>query len=284
MKYLLICPGSRERFQLPGDSALPLVPMLGQTLLEYWLSHLSAMGTREVTILADTALDEIRKLVGGGERWGLKAAVQAESRELSVALAGLKYGGHGPATEDTVVLLDHFPGHPNEPLFNTYEGFFRALQAWIPSANTLDRVGVREMSPGVWVGHHTRIASTAVIEAPCWIGQHCRIEDHAVIAQGSVIENGVVTDQAAEIRASHVGPRTYVGKFADLNESFAWGDTLLNWRSGSVVRVPDPFMLCALSRQRSQGMGLLGRLNEAYARNKVDAQMLWKHLLTNREG
>jgi len=112
MKYLLICPGSRERFQLPGDPALPLVPMLGQTLLEYWLSHLSAMGTREVTILADTALDEIRKLVGGGERWGLKAAVQAESRELSVALAGLKYGGHGPATEDTVVLLDHFPGHP----------------------------------------------------------------------------------------------------------------------------------------------------------------------------
>ena len=132
-----------------------------------------------------------------------------------------------------VVLLNHFPGHPEKPLFNTHEGFFAALQAWIPCANTLDRVGVREISPGVWTGHHTRISPTAVLQAPCWIGQHCRIEAHAVIAGGSIIENGAVVDQAAEIRASHVGPRTYVGKFADLHESFAWEDTLLNWRSGS---------------------------------------------------
>lgn len=284
MKYLLICPGSRERFQLPGHPALPLVPMLGQTLVEYWLSHLAVMGTREVTILADTAIEEIRKLVGGGERWGLKALVQPESRELTVALASLKYGAHGPTAEDTIVLLDHFPGHPDKPLFNTYEGFFSALQSWIPSANTPDRIGVRELRPGVWTGHHTRIASTAVIEAPCWIGQNCRIEGHAVIRGGSIIENGVVVDQAAEINASHVGPRTYVGKFADVNESFAWGDALLNWRSGSLVRVPDPFMLCALQRRRNPGMGLLGKLNQVYARNKVDAQMLWKHLLTNREG
>ncbi len=284
MKYLLICPGSRERFQLPGDPALPLVPMLGQTLVEYWLSHLAATNTREVTILADTAIEDIRKIVGGGERWGIKALVQPESRELTVALASLKYGGHDPAADDAVVLLNHFPGHPEKPLFNTHEGFFAALQAWIPCANTLDRVGVREISPGVWTGHHTRISPTAVLQAPCWIGQHCRIEAHAVIAGGSIIENGAVVDQAAEIRASHVGPRTYVGKFADLHESFAWEDTLLNWRSGSLVRVPDPFMLCGLRRQRSSSIGLLGRLNEAYARNKVDAQMLWKHLLTNREG
>ncbi len=286
MNYLLICPGARAHVRMPGDCPLATVPLLGQTLLEYWLSHLAMAGTREVTILADTALAEIQVLVGGGQRWGLKATVQAEVRELTVAQATVKYSRQiaTATTSNPVVLLDHFPGIPEKPLFETHAGFFATLEAWIPHANTADRVGTRELRPGIWVSHYANVSPQAELEAPCWIGRHARIGSNAIIGAGSIIEDGAVIDQAAEIRSSHVGAGTYVGKFGSIHESFAWGDVLLSWRTGSAVQVPDPFMMCALHAQRGPTVGMLGKLTELYARNKVDAELLWKNLLMDREG
>src|SRR4051812_8782412 len=120
MKAMLICPSSRAGVsQLAPLAPLAAIPLLGESLVEYWLTHLALAGVKEVTILADDRPEEISVLVGNGVRWGLKAEVVAESRELSPAQAQIKYAQEFPVTapENIIVTLDHFPGAPQSPLF-----------------------------------------------------------------------------------------------------------------------------------------------------------------------
>ena len=49
-----------------------------------------------------------------------------------------------------VVLMDHLPGRPDLPLFESYASWFAALRAWLPRALTPSRVRVSEVSPGIW--------------------------------------------------------------------------------------------------------------------------------------
>src|SRR5204863_6314722 len=150
MKRLLICPSGRTDVSILAESApLSNVPLLGQSLLEYWLSYMSSSGVKEVSILADDRPEKVRALVGTGARWGLMLNVIEESRELTAAQCLLKYGKElDPATpQDGITVLDHFPGAPQLPLFSSYSHCFQAVHAWMPHANLPDRVGVRELRP-----------------------------------------------------------------------------------------------------------------------------------------
>src|SRR5215213_7419644 len=92
MKALLICPSERPNIKLLAERMpLAAVPLLGQSLIEYWLAYLAASGVQQVSILADDRPEYIETLVGNGARWGLVARVITESRELSAAQAILKY-------------------------------------------------------------------------------------------------------------------------------------------------------------------------------------------------
>src|SRR6185369_14784154 len=106
---------------------------------------------------------ELRTLVGNGERWGLNVEILEEQRELTAAQALLKYEKRlDPAiSQNTTAVLDHFPGLPEFPVFNSYKEWFAALQHWMPLAKTPDRVGVHQHSPGVWTGLHCRISPEA---------------------------------------------------------------------------------------------------------------------------
>ncbi len=59
-----------------------------------------------------------------------------------------------------------------------------------------------ELSPGIWIGKHARIADTAMLTAPCFIGSNTIIEEHvrvggySVIGEGSVLNAGVSLDRA----------------------------------------------------------------------------------------
>src|ERR1043166_3702140 len=89
---LLICPWDRPAVPLLGaNTSLACVPLLGQGLIEYWLSHLACLGTTHVLILADERPEQIRALIGNGERWGLHALVLDEQRELTPGEVLLKY-------------------------------------------------------------------------------------------------------------------------------------------------------------------------------------------------
>ena len=81
MKRVLICPAERPPVRLLAHS-VPLVqaPMLGQSLVEYWLTHLACEKVKELHLLANDRPELVRALVGDGARWGLKVEVLGESR------------------------------------------------------------------------------------------------------------------------------------------------------------------------------------------------------------
>jgi NDP-sugar pyrophosphorylase family protein len=287
MRTLLICPGERSTVSnLCQHLPLAHVPVLGQTLLEYWLSALAVHGASQVGVLAHARPELTRELVGTGERWGLKAKVISESRELTVAEALLKHAHELDTTPagEAIVVLDHFPGRPELPLFSSYQHWFAALRSWMPSALTVDRVGVNETRPGVWMGCHSHISPQARLQPPCWVGQHVFVGAGAIVGPGTIVEDGSFLEPGAELAESWVGPDTFVGQCARIRESLAWGSALVKWESGSAALVADPFLLCPLRQPRGKRtLNWLRRLSDIYARNKGEAGLLWKQLLLHRE-
>jgi NDP-sugar pyrophosphorylase family protein len=287
MKALLICPSDRDPVRLLAE-AVPLsnLPLLGQSILEYWLASLAALGVKQVSILAHDRPEQVQALAGNGERWGLHAEVIRESRELTPAQALLKYETQIRPTplQNGIVVLDHFPGLTRYPLFNSYEACFAAMQAWMPLALTPERVGVRQLRPGIWAGSHSHVSAGAELRPPCWLGDKVFIGAGAVIGPDAIIEDSSFVEGNTEITKSYVGRDTFIGRYAELSDSLAWGNTLINWRTGSVARVPDAFLLCALRQPSAlQPDGWFGRIAQRYSRNKEELQMVWKHMLMDKE-
>jgi carbonic anhydrase/acetyltransferase-like protein (isoleucine patch superfamily) len=115
---------------------------------------------------------------------------------------------------------------------------------------TPDRIGVREVKPGVWAGLHTHFAADAQLIAPCWIGERAWIEAGAAIGPNAVLEREVFIARGADVSQSMIGPETFVGQFTEVRNSIAWGSTLVNWERDSCLKVPDAFLLCSREPQR----------------------------------
>jgi NDP-sugar pyrophosphorylase family protein len=288
MKGILICPAERTAVRLLAEHApLAILPAMGQGLLEYWLGHFARGGINEVMVLANDRAEQVISLVEDGARWGISVEVIAESRELSAAQALLKYQSWlgDPTASHTVETMDCFPGPGAKAALAGYPEWFAAVLAWLPRAQTPDRVGIVELADGVWTGAHSHIGKGAKLSGPCWIGDRVFLADGAVIGPHTVVEDGAFVEPGAEIAGSYIGAHTFVGRYTEIKDSLALGNTLLNLNTGSFAKVPDPFVLCALRQPRfSRSAGLLNRLSEFYSRNKVDMQVIWKHLLMNRQG
>jgi NDP-sugar pyrophosphorylase family protein len=258
MKAILICPGYRPAMA-PLTEAAPLaaVPLLGESLLVYWLGHLAARGAREVTILACDRPAVIRQIAGTGARWGLHAKVVAEMHELTPAEAKSR---HGAGDEDIVVFADHLPGVPDIRLCESHAEWYAGTQAWLDRAVTPDRTGVRELAPGIRVGWASRVPSDTILRGPCWIGEKVRIGRGVTIGPNVVIEDRAVIGDGAELMRSVIGTETYVGGDTEVTDSLAFGDLLINWRSGSCLRVPDEFLLCSLRRPQRDSIEWFRRI------------------------
>jgi len=285
IKKLLICPGERKGLRSFAES-IPLaqLPLLGQSLIEYWLTHLSLDGARKVTLLANDRPEALTAFVGDGARWGIDIEVIPESRELTPAEALLKYEDIVSSPENDITLLDHFPGC-QEQLFNSHAALFAGLCAWLPHSRMPDRVGVRELFPGVWAGLHARIAPNAQIKAPAWIGKNVSIGTGALVGPGAIVEDGSFIEAEAEIVDSYIGPDTLVGRCTAIRESLVWGNTLINWKNDSVVEVNDAFILCALRRSSlSPARSWLERISELCAPSKGEPELFLKDWVINKEG
>jgi anti-anti-sigma factor len=249
-KALLICPGRRPAVALLAESyPLVLAPLLGKCLVEYWIEYLVALGVREILIVASDRAAQVRALVGDGTRWGLPIAVTAEKHELTVEQAAEKYGTPSDALPEVVVLMDHLPGRPGLHIFENYAVWFAGLQAWMPRAQALERIGQCEVQPGIWVGLRARIDPAARLLAPCWLGNYVWVKGAAVIGPGAILENGVVVAAGAHVVQSVIGPATFVGTKTRVENSIADCHTLINWTTNSCLRVPDAFWLSSLSKR-----------------------------------
>jgi len=237
MKAVVICPDRRAEVAfLARKTPLVLVPVLGPSLLSHWLTTLADGGVKEVTVLASDRPDQVRAVVGRGERWGLKIEVRAEPVEISGAEAQKRF----PA--EKIILADRLPALPDAPLFESYAGFFAALKLWLPLAGS-HRVGVRELAPGIWAGLRCKIDPTAKLTAPCWLGENVWVRGGAKIGPDAFIEDAALVDSEAEVAAGWIGPRTYVGALTQVRNSFAWADGLLNHITGSFAEIVDAFLL-----------------------------------------
>ena len=267
MKALLICPGERKNVAALTESApLAVLPIVGKSLLEYWLEHLATLGAKEVLVLATDRPEQVRETVGNGERWGLRVSVLPERRELTPAEALKKFAagsdGGWLSAPDGARVMDYLPALPNHPLFTSYADWYAAVRDWLPRAVTPDRLGVREIEPGIVAGLHARLASGVELRPPCWLGQNVQVGPGAVLGPGTILENNTVVEAGARITRSVVGPETFVGKFTEIRDSLAWGSLLASWRLDSCLRVQDSFLLSSLRRRDAAFAppGVLGRV------------------------
>jgi hypothetical protein len=253
MKTLIICPGDRPGVSSWAESTtLAALPLFGQSLLEHWLEHLVRAGAKDVRVLASDRPEQIRALVGDGSRWGLRITVCPEQRELTPTEARARHiprddAGWLAAPLD-IVVADHFPDLPECHVFRKPTDAFAAVVARLERTREPDRIGLRQIRPGVWVGMHARISPKAELHAPCWIGNDVCIGAHAVVGPHAVLEDRVLVEAGAAVVASAVAPDTMVGAGMDLRNSLAAGSTLFNWRTGSHVFVPDKLWLAPVPK------------------------------------
>ncbi|HZZ58504.1 MAG TPA: hypothetical protein VFE31_11785 [Opitutaceae bacterium] len=254
MKTLLICPARRPAVSiLSEDLPLAALPILGESLAAHWVEYVAALGAKEVRIVAPDRADAVRAAVGDGGRWGVRIEIIAAAAEATAIEAATRYRstdepGWLPYPHDFIVM-NHLPGAVGQPLFDSYAAWFSGVRNWMPHALTPVRVRVSEVRPGVWVGRRSRVHPTAQLHAPCWVGDQAYVGRDAIVGPGSVIENRAVVEQGARVIQSIVCPDTYVGKLTSVANSIASGNTLTNWKSGSSLRVPDPFLMTSLARK-----------------------------------
>lgn len=231
MNATIICPDDTNGVPaLARQAPLVLAPFLGRTVLEYALQALAAEGFRSVTIAGGTETDKISKAVSQGAPWGLEIRFQ-DFTNPAVASPSAR-----------VLHLDELPQLSGHELWKSY-GHWHAAQIRLLSAAARERVGMREIAPGVFAHLRARIASGVTFTGPCWIGDHVRIQSGCVIGAETVIEDGSYLDSGAEVARSIVGPATYIGAFMELRNSFAWENRLLNLDTGAFTVLQDRILL-----------------------------------------
>jgi carbonic anhydrase/acetyltransferase-like protein (isoleucine patch superfamily) len=266
MNGLLICPAERPGMEsLTKAAPLAAVPVFGESLVEHWLDEMSRRQARHVRVLAADRPHLVRSLLGDGSRWGFKLEVLPERVEVSreEAVAQFASCATDPVTSvEHTFVMDHLPGFPKFRLFEDYAAFFAALTAKLNAVTAGDRIGLREIEPGIWVGLRSRIDKRARLHAPCWIGENVWIGPDAEIGPMAVLEDRVFVDHGAWVEQSHVASDTYVGEFVELRHSLAWGPRLIDWQNGSFLVVPDDFLLSGFKRPKAlrAGSSWLGRV------------------------
>ncbi|MGV3775054.1 MAG: hypothetical protein ACO1QB_19310 [Verrucomicrobiales bacterium] len=253
MNTILICPSQTSSLAYLTEACPPVnLPMLGDSFIAYWLEYLAGKKIKQVHLVVTDRPEEIKAALGDGSRWGLKLEIHPVLRELDVVEARKTYKtgteDQWPAEPDDVIRLDALPGVAQQGIFVSYREWFKSLEPWMNRLVKMQRLGMKEIKPGVWVGSRTKISPSANLIAPCWIGNHVKVGANATIGPNAYLEDKVVADEACEVANSWVGPETFIGKLIQVRESLAWGSHLINWKNGSYLHVPDAFLMCSLAK------------------------------------
>ena len=254
MKVILICPNQANGIPVLADlKPLVTLPFLGESFICYWLQHLAAERFKEVRLVTTDPAKSIAAVTGSGSRWGLKVEIFHEVRELPPAEARKRYRPSyetdWPAEPNDVIIADHFPGVPGHKVFESYAAWFKALSLWLPQSMVANRVGTREIAPGVWAGKRCKIAKTARLLAPCWLGDCVHVGASSTVGPMAFLEDHVVIDKNSTVANGWVGPETFVGQLTELKDSLGWGSLLVNWKTGSHTVIPDPFLMSSLAEK-----------------------------------
>jgi NDP-sugar pyrophosphorylase family protein len=258
MQTVLIAPGIRSGTSWLGlQFPLAALPILGCSLLEYWLSELASTGTTEVVVSAADRPEILAPILGTGARWGVEAFLIAESTEPTLTEASARYAEqlNRSSLLYPVVLMDHLPGR-DQKLFEDYTSWFAALSDWLPQAITPDRVGIRQVRPGIYVSVNSRVSRHAELRSPCWIGEGVFVGARCIVGPYAFLENHSYLEADVEVSHSQVGPGTFIGRYTVLQQCLAWANTLVNWQSGTATTISDPFVMGKFGKAASKPLAL----------------------------
>lgn len=256
-KVILICPDKRPSLDfLTAGMPLALAVFIGKPFIDHALDGLVRRGVTHVRMLVSDRPAEVRAYVTNGSAWGLHVELMPEARELSCAEATAKHAGFDA---DEVIELNALPQAPDIPVLTDAAAWHAARGSLLPVLAPL-QIGARETAPGIWMGLRARVDSTARLKAPCWIGPHSMVRAHAVVGPGGFVESDSLIDTHATVESSTVGPRTFLGSMTRLHESVAAGAALMSWRSGSLTRLTDAFLLSPLDPPHEAASFVVARL------------------------
>jgi hypothetical protein len=280
MKTILICPSRRPAVpHLSASGPLATTPILGDCFVNHWIEHLTALGARQIQIVAADGAEHVRAAVGDGARWGVRISVIACNVEPTRREAESRHRPEGesgwlPAPDD-VVPMYNLPGCPEQPLFESYAAWFAGLIAWMPRAITPARIRVAEVRPGIWIGSRSRVSPLAELIAPCWVGDRTSVAKGAVVGPHAILEDRTVVEGMARVARSWVGPDTFVGPMTSVDNSLAWGSSLIDWRTDSSLQVPDQFLLSSLAKPMfAATTDRYGRALGVHARPESNSELL----------
>jgi hypothetical protein len=265
MKSALICPDETLSVRALSRTLPPAaVQVLGKPLIVYWIEHLVALGAKEIQVFAADRPHKIRNIVHDGYPWGIKIDVIAQRSQPTideVRQTSPTNRENWLETPYDIVVVHSLPSNPTKNLFESFEAYFNGVREWMPHAQG-NRVNLRQISPGVWVSARSSISDKATLKPPCWIEANVRVEDGAVIGPMAVLESNSVVGRDAIVINSVVEANTYIGELTNLEDSIACGNILINWKTNSVVAVPDSFLICNLAEREESphSVALISRL------------------------
>jgi Bacterial sugar transferase len=244
MDAFIICPDHRQC----AGFARRIRPLALLPVLDLWLEHLAAAGVKHATILAADRPHEIRHAVDQGGRWGLSVTVLSVKREPSIEETRQRFTGKDSAGRvPNIITLDTLPDMPHKPLWESSSALHEILLNSLLMTPAESHLTMREVASKVHVSTRARVSPTAKIDGPEWIGPQVIIGDNAQILAGTIIEEAAYIDRNAVVSESWVGPNTYVGALTTVQNSFAWGGGIENWRKGSFLEITDDFLLTNLT-------------------------------------
>lgn len=260
-KTLLLCPADRPGSEfLAARAPLPLLPVLGRTVLDRTLAHMAQQGEKAIRIVATDRPASIRQSLQNGLPWGIEAEVVTDAEERAAEEAVLRHGGHNVGK---VMKLNAWPT-ADQDLWESPQILLNGLLAHLAEA-AVSTVSMHEMGPGIYISTHAQVSPGATLHAPCWIGPHAIVRDGATVGPGAIIENKAWIDTGASVSQSWVGPSTYLGSGLDLQGKFAWGTMVMDAANCVISEMVDPLLMTDMGarlRTRS-GSRWFGRIAAA---------------------
>lgn len=134
---------------------------------------------------------------------------------------------------------------PAQPASRTW---FKLVGKWLENLRDKGSVSPeieREITPGVFVGHHCRISRGTEFIAPCWIGSGSEVTDarigpYAVIGENSIVSRGTTVAESCVLRD------TFVGEHLSFGGVVAGNGKLLDHQTAVLTSIHDRTILSVL--------------------------------------
>lgn len=263
--------------------SLGSLPAGGKSIVQFWCERLAAAGYAEVQLVIQGFPDQIRDIVEGGERWGLKVSMStlregAQAKDFLAAASGFLTSDcliaplhsipsaslqalsaddaeHAPLTG--VVRADRSVSGCsglNDALFHIDSpGALWQANMDILEGKIDDPLPAGfEAGPGLRYGQHTQIREYVSLAPPARIGSETQIGERGKIGPNVMIGAHCVIDQACEIRHSLILDHSFIGSHAEMSNAIVDGKLIIKADSGVATWIDDELIVHHLLEDREQ--------------------------------